>query len=97
VQLDDLVVIGTTEDDTTVEVRTDENVLSFLEFTQESETAYIVEYIRAEAPANVNFGMSENYSAVQVLKAVGEYHRLHQSDLKVNLIVEISKKNLQCS
>jgi hypothetical protein len=53
-----------------VDNRTDEIVMNYLESTEELDASVTAEYVKAEVIANVSFTMSEKNPALHVTKAV---------------------------
>jgi hypothetical protein len=62
-----------------VDDRTDESVMEFLESTQERDASVTADFVKAEALAKVTSAMSEKYPALRVMKAVADYYSLHRN------------------
>jgi hypothetical protein len=70
---------------------TDENVMEFLESTQERDASVTAEFVRAEVLVKVTFAMSEKVTALRVMKAVADYYSLHRN-LRLDFINGKPKK-----
>jgi hypothetical protein len=57
---------------------TDENVMEFLESTQEHDASVTAEFVKAEVLAKVTFAMSEKDPALRVMKAVADFYSLQK-------------------
>jgi hypothetical protein len=73
---------------------TDESVMEFLESTQEHDASVTAEFVKAEVLARVTFAMSENDSALRVMKAVTDYYSLHRN-LRLDFINGKPKKAVE--
>jgi hypothetical protein len=57
----------------------DENVMEFLESTQERDASITAEFVKVEVLAKVTLAMSEKDPALRVMKAVADYYSLHRN------------------
>jgi hypothetical protein len=73
---------------------TDENVMEFLESTQERDASITVEFFKAEVLAEVTFAMSEKDPALRFMKAVADYYSLHRN-LRLDFINGKPKKAVE--
>jgi uncharacterized protein (UPF0305 family) len=62
-----------------IDDRTDESVMEYLESTQERSASVTAAYVKAEVLAKVSFTMSEKDPALRVTKAVADYYSLHKN------------------
>jgi hypothetical protein len=57
---------------------TDENLMEFLESTQERDAFITAEFVKAEVLAKMTFEISEEDPDLRVIKAVADYYSLHR-------------------
>jgi hypothetical protein len=62
-----------------VEYCTDESLMELLESTQERDSSFTAEFVKAEVLTIVMFAMSEKDPALRVMKAVSDYYSLHSA------------------
>jgi hypothetical protein len=62
-----------------VDGRTDESVMEYLECTQVRGASVMSEYVKTAVLAKVSFKVSENVLAPRVTKAVADYYSLHRN------------------
>jgi hypothetical protein len=77
-----------------VDDRTDESVIEFLESTQERDASFTAEFVKAEVLAKVTFAISEKDPAFRVKKAVVDYYSLHRN-LRLDFINGKPKKAVE--
>jgi hypothetical protein len=73
---------------------TDNNVMEYLESTQERSASVTAEYFKAEVLATVSFNMSEEDPALRATEAVADYYSLHWN-LRLDFINGKPKKSFE--
>jgi hypothetical protein len=58
---------------------TDEDVMEFLESTQERDASITAEFVKAEVLAKVTFAVTKKDPTLRVMKAVADYYSLHRN------------------
>jgi hypothetical protein len=62
-----------------VDDRTDESVMEYLESAQERDASGTAEYVKAKVLAKLSFNTSEKDPALRVTKEVADYYSLHRN------------------
>jgi hypothetical protein len=66
-------------DTESVEDCTNESVMELLESIKEHDASVTAEFVKAEVLAKVKFALSENDSALRIMKEIADYFSLHRN------------------
>jgi hypothetical protein len=73
---------------------TGDSVMEFLESTQERDSSFTAEFVKAEVLVKVTFSMSEKDPDLRGMKAVADYYSLHRN-LRLDFINGKPKKAVE--